>query len=83
MLYMNLNAQQHPSIIDVQYDGEGTSCSLCKLDKNTLDSMKVLKPHEVKAFLDSYDHRFTEEQVNIHLAHTLRDDNVIVLRCTS
>lgn len=79
MLYMNLNAHEHPSIVDVQYENEGTSCPLCELDGNTLDSIKVLKPHEVKAYLDSYNHRFTEEQVNIHLAHTMRDkdENVI------
>lgn len=42
-----------------------------------MDSIKVLKPHEVKGYLDSYNHGFTEEQVNIHLAHTMRDENVI------
>lgn len=30
MLYMNLNAREHPSIVDVQYDNEGTSCPLCE-----------------------------------------------------
>lgn len=77
MLYMNLNAHEHPCIIGVQYDDESTSCPMCKLDRNTLDSMRVLKPHEVKAYLDSIDHRFTEEQVNVHLAHSVRDENVI------
>lgn len=76
-LYMNLNLQDHPSIVEVQYDKEGTSCPLCQLDRNTLDSIKVLKAHEVKGYLESYDHRFTEDQVNIHLAHTMRDENVI------
>jgi hypothetical protein len=37
----------------------------------------VLKSHEVKGYLDSYNHRFTEQQVNIHLGHSMRDDNVI------
>ena len=77
MLYMNLNAHEHPSIVDVQYEDESTGCPLCKLDRNTLDSTKALKPHEVKAYLESYDHRFTEEQVNVHLAHSVRDENVI------
>lgn len=77
MLYMNLNVHDHPSIDDVQYENDGASCSLCELDRNTLDSIKVLKPHEVKGYLESYSHRFTEEQVNMHLAHTIRDDNVI------
>lgn len=76
MLYMNLNARDHPSIADVQYEDEG-ECPLCRLDRNTLDSIKVLKPHEVKEYLDSYSHGFTEQQVNVHLAHTVRDENVI------
>ena len=37
----------------------------------------MLKCHEVKGYLDSYNHRFTEQQVNIHLGHTMRDENVI------
>ena len=77
MLYMNLTANEQPSIVDVQYEYDTTSCPLCKLDKNTLDSIKVLKSHEVKDFLDSYNHRFTEQQVNLHLGHTMRDENVI------
>jgi len=77
MLYLNLNAKEQPSVLDVQYDNEGTSCPLCDLDRNTLDSIKVLKPHQVKVYLESYNHGFTEEQVNIHLAHAVRDDDVI------
>lgn len=77
MLYMNLNASEHPAIVEVQYDNEGIGCPVCELDKNTLDSIKVLKSHEVKGYLDSYNHKFTEQQVNIHLGHTMRDDNVI------
>ncbi|KAJ7984168.1 hypothetical protein DPEC_G00364520 [Dallia pectoralis] len=77
MLHMKLNAHEHPSIIDVRYASEDDSCPLCKLDRNTLDSLKVLKPHEVRGYLDSYNHRFTEEQVNVHLGHTVKDDNVI------
>lgn len=76
MLYMNLSAHEHPSIVEVQCDKD-TGCLLCELDKNTLDSIKVLKPHEVKGYLDSYNHKFTEEQVNIHLAHTVKDENAI------
>ena len=76
-LYMNLNLQDHPSVVEVQYDREGASCPLCQLDRNTLDSIKVLKAHEVRGYLESYDHRFTEDQVNVHLAHTVRDENVI------
>lgn len=77
MLYMNLNAHEHPSITNLRYENKDASCSLCELDRNTLDSIKVLKPHEVKAYLKSYNHRFTDEQVNTHLAHTVKDDNVI------
>ena len=78
MVYMNLSARDHPSMVDVQCVTDDASCPLCELDRNTLDSIRVLKPHEVKAYLDNYDHKFTEEQVNIHLAHTTtRDDNVI------
>ncbi|KAK7915593.1 hypothetical protein WMY93_011354 [Mugilogobius chulae] len=73
MLYVNLTAQEHPAIADIQCGNDGSSqCSLCKLDGNTLDSIKVLKPHEVKPYLDSYQHKFSEEQVNVHLAHTMR-----------
>lgn len=77
MLYMSLTASEHPSIVEVQYENEGTGCPVCELDRNTLDSIKVLKCHEVKGYLDSYNHRFTEQQVNIHLGHTMRDENVI------
>lgn len=77
MLYMNLRANEHPLVADVQYANEGASCPLCQLDRNTLDSIKVLKPHEVKGYLESYDHRFTEEQVNVHLSHTAGEENVI------
>ena len=59
MLYMNLNVNEHPSIVDLQYENEGTSCPLCKLNRYTL------KFHEVKGYLDSYSHRFTEQQVKI------------------
>ena len=77
MLYMNLNAQDHPSILDVQYEHENTQCPLCGLDRNTLDSIKVLKPEEVKDYLTSCQYKFTEDQVNVHLAHSVRDENVI------
>lgn len=79
IMYVNLTAQEHPAITDIQYDNEGfVECPLCKLDRNTLDSIKVLKPHEVKPYLESYHHNFTEDQVNIHLAHTIRGgENVI------
>lgn len=78
MLYMTLKAREHPSIADVRYANEGTNCSLChQLDENTLGSIKVLKPHEVKGYLNSYNLQFTEEQVNVHLAHTTGDENVI------
>lgn len=76
MLYLNLTAHEHPSIVQVHCDKD-TGCLLCELDRNTLDSIKVLKPHEVKGYLDSYNHKFTEEQVNVHLAHTVKDENVI------
>ena len=77
MLYLNLNANpdQPSSVVDVQYENEGAACPLCELDRNTLDSIKVLKPNQVKVNLESYDYKFTEEQVNIHLAHTVRDEN--------
>lgn len=78
MLYMTLKAREHPSIADVRYANEGANCSLCRqLDNNTLGSIKVLKPHEVKGYLNSYNLQFTEEQVNVHLAHTAGDENVI------
>lgn len=47
MLYMKLTAHERPSIADVQCAGQGTCCPLCQLDRNTLDSIRVLKPHEV------------------------------------
>lgn len=77
MLYMNLRAQEHPFVRDVQYVNERDKCALCGLDKNTLDSIKVLKPEEVKAYLASYQHDFTEEQVNMHLGHTVKDQDLI------
>ena len=77
MLYMNLNPNEHPSVAEVQYENEGPGCPVCGLDRNTLESIKVLKPHEVRGHLNSYNHTFTEEQVNMHLAHTVRDENVI------
>ena len=78
MLYLNLNANpDQPSLVDVQYENEGAACPLCELDRNTLDSIKVLKPNQVKVYLESYNYKFTEEQVNVHLAHTVRDENVI------
>lgn len=76
-LYMSLSGREHPYIEDVRIQEKRALCPLCNLDKNTLDSIKVLKPNEVKGYLDMYDHRFTEEQVNVHLAHSVRDENVI------
>lgn len=77
MLYMNLNATQHADIVGVQYEKQ-EDCPLCQLDRNTLDSIKVLKPHEVRDYLSSYNHAFTEEQVNVHLCHTVSsEENVI------
>lgn len=48
---------------------------MCDLDRNTLESIKLLKSHEVKDYFDTFNH----SQVNIHLAHTVRDENVIRL----
>lgn len=77
MLYMNLNATQHADIADIQCETP-EKCPLCQLDKNTLDSIKVLLPHEVRDYLISCNHTFTQEQVNVHLSHTANvEDNVV------
>lgn len=79
MLHMNLSAREHPSIKSVRHDSErSNSCPLCKtLDKNTLDSVKVLEPHEVQDYLKSCRYVFTEKQVNVHLAHIASDENTV------
>ena len=43
MVYMNLTANEHPSIVDMQYAYDSTGCPLCELDKNTLDSKSLSK----------------------------------------
>lgn len=68
MLYVNLNASHHGDIADIQCEMP-EECPLCQLDKNTLDSLKVLLPHEVRDYLISCNYTFTQEQVNVHLSH--------------
>lgn len=78
MLHMNLTGCEHPSIEGVSYcDAPGRPCPVCALDCNILDSLRVLKPHEIKDYLVSHGHRFTDEQVNVHLSHSAREDNLI------
>ncbi|KAK7878275.1 hypothetical protein WMY93_031094 [Mugilogobius chulae] len=83
MLHFSLNAYDYPEIMDVRCAEHGAECLICKLDKNTLDSIKVLKPYEVKTFLDSYKLKFTQEQINVHMAHAscgLDENSVEVIR---
>lgn len=77
MLYAKLNAQHQPQIAAVELCPPN-DCRLCKLDNRTTDAIKVLKPFEVRSFLVSRGHEFTEEEVNIHLGHTVSsEENVI------
>lgn len=77
MLYMKLNANQQPGIEDMELCPP-KQCRLCALDRNTADAIKVLKPHEVKAFLAASGHTCTVEEVNVHLGHTVTlEENMI------
>ncbi|KAK2812873.1 hypothetical protein Q5P01_000950 [Channa striata] len=77
MLYMNVSAREHPSIESVRCEAEETRCLLCRtLDRNTLDSVRVLEPHEVAPYLNSCGQDFTEKQVNVHLAHSVGEENL-------
>lgn len=83
MLYMRNVAESHPWIKDVRQAGNSAqTCPLCKkLDKNTLDSLLVLRPHEVRVHLSSSGHVFPETQINLHLAHSAGpDESADVLR---
>lgn len=77
MLYMKLNADHQPGIQDMELCPP-KQCRLCKLDRNTADAIKVLKPHEVRPFLVSSGHKFTVEEVNVHLGHTVTSEENMI-----
>lgn len=77
MLYVKLNTDQQPGIVDVELCPQ-KQCRLCQLDQNTADAIKVLKPHEVRSFLVSCGQRFTTEEVNVHLGHTVTSDENMI-----
>lgn len=77
MLYMKIHADQQPGIKDME-PCPPQQCKLCALDRNTADAIKVLKPHEIRAFLADGGHMFTVEEVNVHLGHTVTsEDNMV------
>lgn len=77
MLYLKLNADQQPGIEDMELCPP-QQCRLCKLDRNTADAIKVLKPHEVRPFLVSSGHTFTVEEVNVHLGHSVTSEESMI-----
>lgn len=77
MLYMKMNADQQPGITDMRLCPP-QQCRLCALDRNTVDAIRVLKPHEVRPFLLASGHAFTVEEVNVHLGHSVAsEDNMV------
>ena len=74
-LHLAMVAEEHPSIKEVDYNN--SSCAVCDLSTNIVDAIKVLKPHEVKPYLESHDIHVTEEQINNHLVHSVTGERVI------
>lgn len=76
-LYLSLNRETITAVTSQALLSD-SECSLCsKLDKNTLDSLEIEKPCNIKGYLESLNLHFSTAAVNTHLAHAIQEDNFL------
>lgn len=78
VLYMQLNPTQlSDDVTDVQCVVE--PCLLCEtLDLNTRDALLALETSRVREYLAGHGHEFTVKQINVHMAHAVKNEDDVV-----